>query len=69
MTCACMQPPFERVLGRAYKLAPRSGSMIEVRDYCYDIPLLSSIQALLKCDDVRDQVHYYSLVLDHFLVS
>lgn len=60
MTRACMQPPIERVLGRSYKLAPRSGSMVEVRDYCYDVPLFSSLRALLKCDDVRDQVYAWS---------
>lgn len=55
--CTRMQPPIERVLGRNYQLAPRSGSMKEVCDCCYDVPLLSSLQALLKCSDVRDQVY------------
>lgn len=50
-----LQIPTERVLGRRYKRTS-SGSMIEVRDCCYDIPLLDSLQSLLKCESIVTQV-------------
>ena len=46
----------ERVLGRGHKVSS-SGLRREVKECCYDIPLLESLQALLKnevaCDQVR----------------
>ena len=32
--------------------------MVEVSDCYYEIPLLSSLQALLQCEDIRDQVKH-----------
>lgn len=64
-----MQPPIERVLGRNYQLVPRSGSMVEVCDRCYDVPLLASLQALLNCKDVRDQVpNCVNVTLMHLVI-
>lgn len=51
-----IKPPVERVLGRYYQT--KNGLAVEVCDRCYDVPLLSSLQALLRCADVRDQVSY-----------
>ena len=56
-----MQLPIERVLGRQYKRTA-SGKMIEARDCCYDVPLLDSLQSLLKCKSVVQQVlHTYCM--------
>lgn len=50
-----IQTPVERVLGRGHKVRS-SGGTREVKECCYDIPLLESLQALLKNVSVCDQV-------------
>ena len=45
------------MLGREFHLTP-GGNMREVKDCFYYIPLLSSLQAMLKCKDISDQVGY-----------
>ena len=45
----------ERVLGEYQEEV--NGKMITVRDCCYDVPLLKSVQALLQTDVVREQVY------------
>ena len=50
-----VQPPTERVLGRKYKRT-LSGTITEARDCCYDVPLLDSLQCLLKCKSIVQQV-------------
>lgn len=44
----------ERVLGRYHHEV--NGKIVEVKDCSYDIPLLESLQCLLKTNIVRDQV-------------
>ena len=44
----------ERVLGRHYEL--KNGKTVEVVDRCYDVPLLESLQCLLSCSVVQEQV-------------
>ena len=60
INCTCthiiiIQTPVERVLGRGHKVRS-SGGTREVKECCYDIPLLESLQALLKNVSVCDQV-------------
>ena len=52
----------ERVLGQNYHQSLASGTTVK-RDCCYDIPLLDSLQSLLNCDVVIEQViqHFISL--------
>ena len=47
--------PEERVLGQHQE--ELNGKLVTVKDVCYDIPLLKSLQALLRTDVVREQVH------------
>lgn len=54
-------------MGRSQKVRA-NGVMREVRDSCYDISLLESLQALLKCGSMRDQV-CYSLQMVCFTTS
>ena len=49
-----MQEPEERVLGRHHEEV--NGKLKEVSDCCYCIPLLESLQCLLRTDVVREQV-------------
>ena len=48
---AWLQAPVERVLGLSQRV--RGG---EIKECCHDIPLLESLQALLKNETVVDQV-------------
>lgn len=50
-----IQPPVQRELGSDYVIA-NNGSMKEIKDYCYDVSLIHSLQALLNCSDVKEQV-------------
>ena len=50
----CTQPPIERVLGSAF--INRGGRYTEVQDKCYDVPLLSTLQQLLKTETVSKEV-------------
>ena len=50
----CTQPPIERVLGSAF--INRGGMHTEVQDKCYDVPLLSTLQQLLKTETVSKEV-------------
>lgn len=56
VSCIHTQPPIEKVLGQDFRLTP-SGAMREVKDCFYYIPLLSSLQAMLKHKEIRDQVN------------
>lgn len=44
-------------------MVQKGGSMKEEMDMCYDIPLLESLQNLMKMEAVRDQVRIYVLRL------
>ena len=37
-----------------------SGAMRESKDCSYYIPLLSSLQAMLNCNDISEQVNVYN---------
>jgi len=50
-----VQPPVERVLGR-YDTIGSKGEMVEKTECCYDVPLLDSLQSLLQCPSVVEQV-------------
>ena len=54
-TCTNIQEPQERVLGYEYQGTSHGTSL--VNEYCYDVPLLESLQSLLKCDSIVEQVH------------
>ena len=56
-----MQEPVERVLGHHYEEI--NGKLKEVSDCCYDIPLLHSLQCLLRMDLVREQVCMYMVIV------
>ena len=62
-----LQPPVQRELGSDYILTT-NGSMKEVKDYCYDVPLIHSLQALLNCTDVKEQVNNNNIVTFHALM-
>ena len=49
--------PEERVLGQCQQTGA-SGVMREKRECCYDVPLLKSLQALLKMNAIQDEVCY-----------
>ena len=38
--------------------------MKEIKDYCYDVPLIHSLQALLNCTDVKEQVMTFHALAD-----
>lgn len=38
--------------------------MKEIKDYCYDVPLIDSLQVLLNCNDVREQVNIIIMTCD-----
>ena len=42
------------MLGYEYRETSHGTSLIN--EYCYDIPLLDSLQSLLKCDSIIEQV-------------
>lgn len=46
--------PVERVIGSYQKEV--NGKLVEVKDCSYDIPLLQSLQCLMRTDIVREQV-------------
>ena len=50
----------------------KNGKATEVVDCCYDVPLLESLQFLLRTEAVREQVIppvcYVTLLLVHFLL-
>ena len=43
--------------------------MREVKDCFYYIPLLSSLQAMLKCKDISDQVGYIYICTNENLIN
>ena len=49
--------PTERVLGESVCVA--NGRIVRKRDYCFDIPLLDSLQCQLRSDTIRVQVCRY----------
>ena len=55
-----IQEPVERVLGRV-NVQTAHGTTLH-RESCYDVPLLESLQALLSCDTVVEQVYVISSV-------
>ena len=51
----------QRILGRHQVF--RAGKMKESTDYCYDVPFLQSLQALLKNESVLEQVSFVCTLL------
>ena len=63
-----IKEPVERVLGRVNTQTAR-GTTLQ-RESCYDIPLLQSLQSLLLCDTVVEQVTLsYMYVCDRLMTS
>ena len=62
------QEPEERVLGFHYKTSPVDSEIERVIDACYDVPLLSSLQNLLKNTSVMEQVYNTSAGLDYYYI-
>ena len=48
------------MLGYEYQETSHGTALIN--EYCYDVPLLESLQSLLKCDSIVEQVHVEELL-------